>query len=286
LAGLALAREKAIFGSNIANRRELGTARAGVQSAGATLYKARRALEVANATLAREQNIYRQNLNNTAQLQTARAALVSAGADATAARGALRLLQSSPGGSVDVPVRSPIAGIVQSSDAAPGELVQEGAPLLSVVNLGSVSLEAALFEADAARVSIGAPVSITSDAAPGERFAARISFIGSSVDPQTRTITARALIKDPGSLRPGVFVRGQIETGVGKPSLTVPTGAVLDDGAAKIVFVVKGDRYERREVTLGNQSGARVEIKSGLKQGEQIVTEGGSALRAQAARGS
>jgi RND family efflux transporter MFP subunit len=286
LAGLALARERTIFGGNIANRRELGTARAGVQSAQASLYKARRTLEVANATLSREQNIYRQNLNNTAQFQTARAAFVSAGADAEAARNTLRLLQSSPGSSVDVPVRSPIAGVVQTRDVALGELVQADAPLLSVVNLQSVSLEAALFEADAARINIGAPVTITSDAAPGKRFEGRISFIGSSVDPQTRALTARALIKNPGSLRPGVFVRGQIQTGVGKLSLTLPTSAVLDDGAAKIVFVAKGDRYERREVTLGNESAGRVEIKSGLKQGEQIVTEGGAALRAQAARGA
>ena len=286
LAGLALARERTIFGGNIANRRELGTARAGVQSAQASLYKARRTLEVANATLAREQNIYRQNLNNTSQIQAARATFVSARADAEAARNALRLLQSSPGGSVDIPVRSPIAGVVQTRDVALGELVQADAPLLSVVNLGSVSLEAALFEADAARVQIGAPVTITSDAAPGQRFAGRISFIGSQLDPQTRALTARALITNPGTLRPGVFVRGQIQTGIGKPSLTVPSSAVLDDGAAKVVFVVKGDRYERREVTLGEESGGRVEIKSGLKQGEVIVTEGGSALRAQAARGS
>ena len=286
LAGLALARERTIFGGDVANRRELGTARAGVQSAQASLYKARRALEVADATLSREQNIFRQNLNNTSQIQAARATLVSAQADADATRNALRLLQSSPGGSVDIPVRSPIAGIVQTRDVALGELVQADAPLLSVVNLQTVSLEAALFEADAARVQIGAPVTLTSDAAPGQRFAARISFIGSQLDPQTRALTARALISNPGKLRPGVFVRGQIQTGVGKLSLTVPTSAVLDDGAAKVVFVVKGDRYERREVTVGNESGGRVEIKSGLKQGETIVTEGGSALRAQAARGS
>ena len=286
LAGLALARERAIFSGNIANRREIGTARAQFQSAQAGLYKARRALEVANITLAREQNIYRQNLNNTAQIQAARATFVSAQADAQAARNALRLLQSSPGGGVDIPVRSPITGVVQTSDVALGELVQADAPLLSVVNLDSVSLEAALFEADAARVQIGAPVTITSDAAPGQRFAGRISFIGSELNAQTRALTARALITNPGKLRPGVFVRGQIQTGVGKLALAVPTSAVLDDGAAKVVFVVKGDRYERREVTVGAESGGRIEIKSGLKQGETIVSEGGSALRAQAARGS
>ncbi len=286
LAGLALARERTIFNGNIANRREIGTARAGVQSAQAGLYKARRALEVANSTLAREQSVFRQGLNNTAQIQAARATFVSAQADADAARGALRLLQSSPGGGVDVPVRSPIAGVVQTRDVALGETVQADAPLLTVVNLSSVSLEAALFEADAARVQIGAPVTISSDAAPGQLFQGRISFIGSQVDPQTRALTARALINNPGKLRPGVFVRGQIQTGVGKPSLSVPSSAVLDDDAVKIVFVVKGDRYERREVTVGVESNGQIEIKSGVQQGETIVSQGGAALRAQAARGS
>ncbi|MBW3634988.1 MAG: efflux RND transporter periplasmic adaptor subunit [Armatimonadetes bacterium] len=284
LAASALARERTIFGGNIANRREIGAARAGVQSAQANLYKARRALEVANATLSREQNVFRQGLNNSAQVQAARAQLVSAQADANAARDALRLLQSAPGGSVDVPIRAPIAGTVQTRDVALGELVQADAPLLTIVNLQSVALEAALFEADAARVQIGAPVTITSDAAPGQRFQGRISYIGSNVNPETRALTARALIRNPGALRPGVFVKGQIQTGEGPLSLTIPATAVLDDGAAKIVFVAKNGVYERRPVTLGNQSNGRVEVQTGVAQGEVVVTEGGAALRAQAAR--
>ena len=101
---------------------------------------------------------------------------------------------------------------------------------------------------------------------------------------QTRTVTARALIDNPGPLRPGMFARGSIQTGVGKPSITVPNSAVLDDGAAKVVFVAKGAKYERREVTLGNESNGRIEVKSGLKQEEEVVTEGAAALRAQAAK--
>lgn len=286
LAGSALARERRIFGGNIANRREIGTARAQVQSAQANLYKARRALEVANATLAREQSVFRQGLNNTAQVQAARAQSVSAQADANAARDALRLLQSAPGGSVDVPIRAPIAGIVQTRDVALGELVQADAPLLTVVDLRTVALEAALFEADAARVRLGAPVTISSDAAPGQRFQGRISYIGSNVNPETRALTARALIRNPGALRPGVFVRGQIQSGQGPLALTIPANAVLDDGAAKIVFVAKNGVYERRQVTLGNGSNGRVEVQTGVQQGEVVVTEGGAALRAQAARGA
>ena len=286
LAKAALDREAKIFNAGIANRRELGSARAQVQSAQASLYRAQRALEIANSTLARERNVYDAGLNNTAQIQAARAALVSAQADAGAARDALKLLQSSPGGSVDVPVRAPLAGIVQSRDVALGELVAADAPLMTVVNLDRVALEAALFEADAARVHIGDRVTLTSDAAPGRQFEGRISFIGSQLDPQTRALTARATIDNTGALRPGVFVRGQIQTGAGKPSLTVPERAVLEDGAAKVVFVVKGSRYERREVTVGNAGGGRTEIKSGLSQSDVVVSQGAAALRAQAARGS
>ncbi len=286
LAGLALSRERTIFGAGIANRREIGAARAGLQSAAANLYKARRALEVSNATLSREGSVFRQGLNNTAQVQAARAQLVSAQADADAARSTLELLQSAPGGSVNVPIRAPIAGIVQTRDVALGELVQADAPLLTVVDLQNVALEAALFEADAARVQIGAPVSITSDAAPNQRFRGRISYIGSQIDPDTRALTARAIIQSPGSLRPGVFVRGQIETGRGVLSLNIPAAAVLDDGAAKIVFIAKNGVYERRQVTLGSESGGRVEVQTGVVQGDVVVTEGGAALRAQAARGT
>ena len=286
LANAALSRERAIFGQNIANRREIGTARANIQAAQAGLYKARRVVETANLGLQREQLIFRRNLNNLAQVQQARAGYVSAQADLRAAQSTLSLLKSSPGGSVAVPIRAPMSGVVQTRDVAPGELVGADAPILTIVNLASVALEASLFEADFARVRIGSRVSVSTDAVPNRSFIGRIGFLGSSVDPQTRTVTARALIDNPGNLRPGMFARGQVQTGVGKLSIAIPESSVLDDGAAKVVFVAKGDKYERREVSLGNASNGRVEIKSGLKQGEEVVTEGAGALRAQAAKGA
>lgn len=284
LAGIALSREQAIYAEHIANRREIETARAGVQAARAGLYKAGRSLEVANVTLEREQNIFRQNLNNISQVQAARAGLVQAQADLRATRNTLTLLKSSPGGSVAVPVRAPLSGIVQTRDVAVGELILADAPILTIVNLNMVALEAALFEADFARVRIGSLVRVTTDAAPGRSFTGRISFLGVQADSQTRTITARALIDNLGGLRPGMFARGSIQTGLGKLSITVPSSAVLDDGAAKVVFVAKNGKYERREVTVGNESNHRIEVKSGLKQEEEVVTEGAAALRAQAAK--
>jgi RND family efflux transporter MFP subunit len=285
VANVALSRERAVFAQNIANRREIETARANLQAAKAGLSKARGALAVANEMLKREQNIFRKNLNNTAQVQQARSGYVAAQADLRAARSTLALLKSSPGSSVDVPIRAPMSGVVQSREVAVGELIQADAPLMTIVNLQSLALEAALFEADFARVRIGSPVRVTTDAVPGRSFSGRINFLGSQVDPQTRTVTARAQIENPGSLRPGMFVRGQIQTGVSALGITVPASAVLEDGAAKIVFVTKGDKYERREVVTGTESNGRIAIKSGLKQEDTVVTEGAAALRAQAAKG-
>ncbi|MDF2441694.1 MAG: hypothetical protein JWN98_2678 [Abditibacteriota bacterium] len=284
VATVALSRERAIFRQNIANRRETSTARANLQAAQAGLYKARRTREVANAALGREQLIFRRDLNNTSQVQQARSGLLQAQADLKAAQSTLSLLKSSPGASVAVPVRAPIAGVVQTRNVAVGELIQADAPLLTIVDLSTVALEAALFEADFARVRIGSTVRVTTDAMPGRSFTGRISFLGSQVDPQTRTLTARALVNNPGNLRPGMTARGQIQTGIGAPAITVPAAAVLDDGAARIVFVDKGGKYERREVVAGNTSNQRTEIKSGLQPGEEVVVEGAPALRAEAAR--
>lgn len=285
VADVALTRERAIFNQNLANRREIETARANLQASQAGLSKARGALTLANATLEREQNIFRKNLNNTSQVQQARASYVAAQADLRAARSTLSLLKSAPGSSVNVPIRAPMSGVVQGREVAVGELIQADAPLMTIVNLQSLALEAALFEADFERVRIGSPVQITTDAAPGRSFKGHINFLGSQVDPETRTVVARAKIENPGNLRPGMFVRGQIQTGVSALGVTIPRSAVLEDGAAKVVFVTKGNKYERREVLTGAESNGRIAIKSGLEQGETVVTEGAAALRAQAAKG-
>ena len=219
-------------------------------------------------------------------MQQARSGFVAAQADLRAARSTLTLLKSSPGGSVSVPIRAPLSGTVQTRDVAVGELIQADAPMLTIVDLSLIHVEAQLYEKDFARVRIGSPVRASADVLGSQTISGTITHTATQIDPETRTIEVHALLRNPGALRPGMFVRGQIQTGVGKLSITAPASAVLDDGAAKVVFVAKGGRYERREVTTGNASSGRIEIKSGVRQGETVVTEGAAALRAQAAKGA
>ena len=111
LAGIALSRERATFGQNIANRREVSQARSTVENARNALVKARQTLEVASAAYAREKRILSQNLNNIAQVQAAQSTYNAARAELKAARTALALFKSSPNGSASVPVRAPMAGV-------------------------------------------------------------------------------------------------------------------------------------------------------------------------------
>ncbi len=284
LAQLALTREQAVFGQNIANRREVSTARGALETAQIALTKARQTLQVVSSAYGRETRIYRQNLNDIAPVQTARAAFVGAEADFGAAQSALSLLKSSPGGAASIAVRAPISGVVQERSVTQGETVAADAALLILVNTASVALEATLYERDVTLVHLGAPVRLTVDALPGRAFSGRISFLGARLDPETRTLTARALIPNRGELRPGMFARGQIEVGSGAMVLAVPKDAVQSMDGKPVVFVrgAKPDTFLAREITKGATAGGKTQIKSGLKPGEMVVSQGAFIVKSQA----
>jgi cobalt-zinc-cadmium efflux system membrane fusion protein len=284
LAQVALSRERAIFGQNIANRREVTAARSALEQAENALVKARQQKAVAETQLARERRIAGQNINNIAQLQAAQAGYRGAQADLKAARSALSLLKSSPNGTASVPIRAPISGVVQSRDVSSGETIEADKQLMSLVNLDKVAVEAAIYEKDFARVRIGAPVTATVDAFPGRTFSGRITFLGSQLDPETRTLTARALLDNNGSLRPGMFARGQIAAQTGKLGVGVPADAVQTMEDKTVVFVAtdKANEFETRPVKTGASAKGVTEIKSGLKPGEKIVTKGAFVVKSQA----
>lgn len=284
LASVSLSRERANFRGNIANRREISTVEGGISSTRSALLKARQTLGVANAAYEREQRIFRQNLNNTSQIQAARSTLVQAQSDLTAARTTLALFKSAPGGRASVPIVAPISGVVQERKVAQGEVLEADSQLMTLVNLNTVVVEAAIYEKDFARVRVGAPVSANVDAFPGRKFEGRIAFIGSQLDPETRTLTARALLDNRGGLRPGMFARGQISTATGQLAVSVPSDAVQTMEGKTVVFISTGkaNEFVAREVKTGATAGGLTEIKSGLKPGEKIVVKGAFVVKSQA----
>jgi len=284
LAEVAQKREQNVFDQNIANRRETGTARSNLEAARNNLTKARQSLALANSAYVREQRILKENLNNIAQVQAARASYVQAQSDLRAARTALSLLKSSPGGGASIPITAPIAGIVQERSVAPGEVLAGDANIVTLVNLDSVMVEAAIYERDIARVRVGSTVKLTIDSLAGRAFNGRIDSIGTKLDPETRTLTARAFLPNPGGLKIGMFAKGQIVTTSSGAAITVPDEALQKLEEKTVVFVAADEpnSFVTREVEAGTSQNGRTVIKNGLKGGDRVVVKGAFMVKAQA----
>lgn len=175
----------------------------------------------------------------------------------------------------NVTLYSPAAGYVITRNAFPNQKIAPDTDLYTLADLSRIWVLASVFEADAPQVRLGQAATVSLPYAGGRTYRGRVSYIQPQVDPATRTVTARIELDNPAlALKPDMFV--DIELAVAQPArLTVPAEAVVDSGLAKTVFIDRGNgMFEPREVATGETVGPRVEILSGLKAGERIVTSG------------
>ena len=168
---------------------------------------------------------------------------------------------------------APIAGIITSRQADLGATVFPGQPLMTIEDEGSYQLELAIPEGMASMVRPGTPVQVTLDA-QGSSFAAKIGEIVPAADPASRTFAAKIGLTRKG-LTSGMFGRGTIALGRDVNSMMVARGAIVERGALTSVWAIDKDNVARmRLVKTGRTVGDRVEILSGLSDGERIVVGG------------
>ncbi|MFI5381616.1 MAG: efflux RND transporter periplasmic adaptor subunit [Tepidisphaerales bacterium] len=124
----------------------------------------------------------------------------------------------------EMTILSPIAGIVTEKKILEGKYVMEGEDLYTIADLGNVWMQAKIFESEIKGIAEGTAVEVTTTAYPNEVFAGKITFIAYSVDPDTRTISARVEVANPEyKLRPGMYVVASIRLSVGKV-IEIPGG--------------------------------------------------------------
>ncbi|MBA3941120.1 MAG: efflux RND transporter periplasmic adaptor subunit [Sphingopyxis sp.] len=172
-------------------------------------------------------------------------------------------------------VRAPIGGVVQTLNARAGVTLATGQTLAEISGLGTVWLNAAVPEAQAGWVKIGQPATAKLTAFPGEFFTGRVVAILPTTTADSRTLTVRVeLANRGGRLRPGMFAVVALG-GDAKPTLLVPSEAVIRTGTRSIVMLEKGDgRYHPAEVVAGREGGGKTEILQGLAPGEKVVASG------------
>lgn len=172
-------------------------------------------------------------------------------------------------------VTTPTGGVIKTLEIRNGMTVAAGQTLAEVNGLGRVWLNAAVPEAQAGHVRPGGIVAATLAAYPGETFSGRVAAILPQAQVESRTLTVRIELPNPGGrLRPGMFASVQFGGAPG-PALLVPSEAVIRTGKRTLVMLAKpGGRYEPAEIRAGREAGGRTEVLAGLSAGEKVVASG------------
>ncbi|MHB8782093.1 MAG: efflux RND transporter periplasmic adaptor subunit [Desulfobacteria bacterium] len=175
-------------------------------------------------------------------------------------------------------IRSPFDGTVAERLVSAGDLVGEMQKVVfRLVDNRLLELTVNVPSTEMAALRVGQPVRFSTDAFPGREFDGKVAHINPSVSPGDRSVRVIAEVPNvPEVLKGGLFVKGRIATGVRKGVVQVPRTALLSWNVAARkgeVFVVD-NVARRRGVTTGAVQGDRVEIPSGLRSGETVVTRG------------
>jgi len=176
-------------------------------------------------------------------------------------------------------IRAPFDGTVAERLVNEGDLVGEMQKVVfRLVDNRLLELTVNVPSADMAPLRVGQPLLFSTDAFPGKEFAGKVAHINPSVSSADRSVRVIAEVTNvPEVLKGGLFVKGRIVTGVRKGVVQVPRTALLSWNVADRkgeVFVVDNNVARRRGVTTGTVQGDRVEIPSGLRPGETVVTRG------------
>ncbi len=179
------------------------------------------------------------------------------------------------------PIYATVSGTVSQKMAEEGDYVKQGQPILKVSNLSTVWAMFDAYENQISQLKEGQKITVTTNAYPNKEFEATVSFIDPILNTKSRTVSVRATLNNKEDiLKPGMFVTAKVETSkenATQSPITVPATAVLWTGERSLVYVKTNPNepiFEMREVTLGTKNGDVYTIVDGLKNGEEVVTNG------------
>jgi RND family efflux transporter MFP subunit len=170
-------------------------------------------------------------------------------------------------------VQAPIQGTVTSVEIKEGQIALNSQPAIVIMDLENMTVKINVTEGIVNNLFVGQSVELKIDSASIE-MQAEIVSISNTIDPLTNLYNVEISLENNGMLRAGMFAQVKIYTDIREDRLSVPGNAVLEKSGQSIVYVeVDGIAYERN-VTTGLDTGRRVEIISGLEEGQRIIVKG------------
>lgn len=183
----------------------------------------------------------------------------------------------------NVPIKTPADGTVMERLANVGTVVSVATPVVTISDLSSLWFIAAVNEADLQQIRRGQAATISVRAYPDRKFAGTVFQLGERLDPQTRTLQVRLLVKNSGGLlKPDMFASVEFAPQDSRRVIQVPESAIQELNGKTIVFVRLADKsFSARPVVLGKRVGGQVEILSGLETDTPVVVNGALLLKGQ-----
>ena len=255
---------------------EIPSAQAEASKQRAEIGRAQARLAAARAALTRANDLFGRGVAARKEVEEATREVADAEAD-------LESAQAQAGAAERVAARSTVRatfdGIVAKRSHNPGDLVEAAASdaVLRVIDPRHLEVTAAVPLADAARVRVGAPA-IVADVPAGATPSLKVVSRPAAVEQGSVTVPVRLAFSAPANYPSGTPVQIAISAEMHAGVVIVPASAIVREGDETAVFVVAGDKAQRRVVTVGIETGEQVEITMGVKAGEMVIVGGQNGL--------
>ena len=199
----------------------------------------------------------------------------------------IEALDEKPADSLTSQILSPISGTVVAQSIYEGQYVTTGQPLLELADFSTMWFMFRAYEQDMPWIKPGLPVTVTTPSIPNKEFSGKITFIDPNFDEATRSTRVRVELDNPlangrRELLHRLYAAGKIELEA-PTTLTIPRSAVIETGSDAVVYIDKeGGAYEHTVIKTGRRGDTLVEVLSGIKEGQAVVTNGNLLIDGQA----
>jgi len=246
--------------------------------------KAQQDLSIAEKAVDRVSKLKQEGAISDKEAAQVEADFRKAKADSTRTEAQLRTLSlSASDPSVSASLRAQISGTVVERNILVGQEIRADgtAPLLTITDLGTVWVQADVYEQDLGLVTLGGAVNVRVPAYPGEAFPGKIDHIGEVLDPVSHTVKLRCVVPNLGNhLKPEMFAKIELTDTGEQKTILLPSKSILTDGdRTKVIVASEGNVYRQRDVVVGPEIEGKVRVQTGIKPGEKIVTDGAIFLK-------
>lgn len=234
--------------------------------------------EAARNAYERTKKLFEAGAASSQQLEAAQTqyeALTAGTADAAVAQ-AQAILLAAQSQLDKCTLTSPINGVVGSINLSLGDTANPQSPAAIVTDTAELEVEVMVSESDISYIQPDRPVDVVIKAVQSKPFPGTVESIATAADPVKRSYNVKIkLANEEGKIKSGMFADVKIATESKEQVICIPSNAVVPQGTRTVVYVVDDkNRAQQVEVKVGIENSRMVEIVSGLKPGQQVITKG------------